>query len=321
METVLVLADESENATLLLPRLFRRLCELSLPIKRMELVYFTQKNKIDIVNIVEQFPIDACYYVGLNRMCSDFWHLTRSIYDSICNKRIDLILSVNSKICKECAAGLAYLFKTGLAADCNGISFDVNRNKFCFERQIGGFPPKSAFVLVPDTLPQMATFIDVQTEDVTDIPKSKKKIIINEIPNTYSGIERVKKKCLYTNKVFSQYKVYFILGAGVTAFETAEKLREFTLHNKIGFGITRQVLNRGWYEESFLVGISGKKITPNVCVAFGVSGAYQHYVGIKDSKFIISINNDKTAPLANYADKAMIADVNEVIAELTHFKM
>lgn len=320
IDTVVLLADDSEQTLHILPRVFKRLWEIAPPIDRLEIVYLRSKEDKWIKDIIDKYKVDICYCLKIDQEHTNFQQLIKHIYKLLSDKKVEVVLSGNSQVCKECAAGLAYLFDTGLVADCNGLTFDKSKGKFCFERLIGDFPPKSAFITVENTLPQMATFIDISTDDTMNYSVMRNETAIFEITYNSFGIKKKTKKNLNIQNSFSQYKMFFIIGAGVSSFENAEMLRIFSFEKKIGFGITRQILNRGWYDESYLVGISGMKISPNVCITFGVSGTYQHYVGIKDSKFIISINKDISAPMVNYAHKTIIADANEIITGLTKSK-
>jgi len=68
-----------------------------------------------------------------------------------------------------------------------------------------------------------------------------------------------------------------------------------------------------WMPENSWVGVSSKSIKPKLYIAIGISGAPQHIAGIKDSKTIISINIDKNAPIANYSDYFVVADLYKLL--------
>lgn len=61
------------------------------------------------------------------------------------------------------------------------------------------------------------------------------------------------------------------------------------------------------------IGQSGKIVSPKLYIAFGISGATQHLVGINNSKCIISINQDKDAPIHMYSDYIIIEDAEQII--------
>lgn len=64
------------------------------------------------------------------------------------------------------------------------------------------------------------------------------------------------------------------------------------------------------YEQQ--VGLTGKAVTPKVYVACGISGAVHHIVGMERSGTVIAINKDKSAPIFDYADYGIIADIKDL---------
>jgi electron transfer flavoprotein alpha subunit len=71
-----------------------------------------------------------------------------------------------------------------------------------------------------------------------------------------------------------------------------------------------------WLSEQHEVGLSGKKCKPRLCLELGTSGQIQHTVGIRDSKIIVAVNKDKTAPIFQVADYGIVGDIYEVVPKL-----
>jgi electron transfer flavoprotein alpha subunit len=80
-------------------------------------------------------------------------------------------------------------------------------------------------------------------------------------------------------------------------------------------GCTRPIsADLGWMDD--WVGISGKKVKPSLYMTCGVSGQIQHVAGIRDSKIIVSINNDEGAGIHGVSDYSLVGDIYEVLPAL-----
>jgi electron transfer flavoprotein alpha subunit len=81
-------------------------------------------------------------------------------------------------------------------------------------------------------------------------------------------------------------------------------------------GVSRVVTSEGWRPHRQQVGQTGTKITPELYLACGISGAIQHIAGCGGAKHIIAINTDPGAPILAHADYAVIGDLHQVIPAL-----
>ncbi len=92
----------------------------------------------------------------------------------------------------------------------------------------------------------------------------------------------------------------------------------FDLAETLGAEVSasRPVVDAGWLESYRQVGSSGASVSPKLYLALGISGAIQHVVGMKGSKFILAINKDPDSPLFEISDYAIIGDVLEIVPKL-----
>lgn len=74
------------------------------------------------------------------------------------------------------------------------------------------------------------------------------------------------------------------------------------------YGVSRPAAMHGWAPMDRLLGVSGATVQPEVCIAVGVSGSAAFFAGIEKSGFIAAINADKTAPIMQMADVALVGD-------------
>jgi electron transfer flavoprotein alpha subunit len=81
-------------------------------------------------------------------------------------------------------------------------------------------------------------------------------------------------------------------------------------------GVSRVVTSQGWRPHTQQVGQTGTKITPELYLACGISGAIQHMAGCGSAKHIVAVNTDPAAPIMSRADYAVIGDLGEVIPAL-----
>jgi len=75
---------------------------------------------------------------------------------------------------------------------------------------------------------------------------------------------------------------------------------------------SRPVIDKLWLPKARQVGTSGKTVKPKVYLAMGISGAFQHIAGMKDSDCIIAVNKDAEAPIFQYAHYGIVGDIHKV---------
>jgi electron transfer flavoprotein alpha subunit len=76
---------------------------------------------------------------------------------------------------------------------------------------------------------------------------------------------------------------------------------------------TRKVTDRGWLPRSRQVGITGHSIAPSLYVAIGISGKFNHMVGVGAAGTVLVVNSDPQAAAFEWADLGIVGDWEKVI--------
>jgi electron transfer flavoprotein alpha subunit len=105
------------------------------------------------------------------------------------------------------------------------------------------------------------------------------------------------------------------VGQGVKKEEDLAMVKELAdlLNGQVA--CTRPISSeRDWFPE--WLGLSGAKLSPELAITVGVSGAIQHMIGIRDADVIVGINQDEGAAIFTQADYGVVANLYEFVPAL-----
>ena len=105
-------------------------------------------------------------------------------------------------------------------------------------------------------------------------------------------------------------------GRGVGSAEGFGPIDELAGLLGAAVGVSRAVTSAGWRSHNQQVGQTGTRISPELYIACGISGASQHLAGCQSAKHVVAINTDPDAPIISRADHAVIGDLSVIVPAL-----
>jgi len=238
-----------------------------------------------------------------------YTHIISNLAEEI---KPNIILFGATPIGRSLAPRVAVRLRTGLTADCTGLTIDKDGNLIQTRPAFGG--NVMAKILCPNSRPQMAT---VRYKVMKIAKKTKSgKFIIKDYSPVLSKINIVKSKKMSIGIDIVDADIVVSGGKGLGKPDGFKLLKEFA--NLVGgsIGASRAVVDEGWIDHIHQVGLSGRTVRPKLYIACGISGSVQHLAGMKTSETIVAINKDPDASIFKVAHCGIVGDLYEVIPAL-----
>ena len=228
----------------------------------------------------------------------------------------DFLLFAATKRGLELAPKVAASKRVPMASKAVELKFEddhLNYTKFLYGGKALGHFKLSAKPLIASVMPR--TF---------EVPQaSGQRSPVVEVEIEVKGTSQVKNLGLAEKEKggveIQEADIIFSGGRGMGGPEGFKLLQELAdLVNEKGdlraaVGASRSAVDSGWIDHSHQVGQTGKVVSPELYFAFGISGALQHIVGMRNSKAIVAVNRDPEAPIFRIADYGIVEDLFKVI--------
>ena len=218
---------------------------------------------------------------------------------------------------KDLFPRLAMALQTGYAPDCTGLTLGEDRSLIAIRPLYGGKVFSEVAFL--NARPQMAT-VRSNTFVVAGNP-GKSGQIIPVTPRVDPS--SLKKKVLGVDKAASaklditEAEIVVAAGRAIKGAEHFRIIEELADVLNASVGTTRAVVDEGWRDVKDQIGKSGKNISAKLYMAFGISGAIHHVLGIGTCKTVVAVDTDPNALIFNYADYGIVGDLFQIVPALT----
>ena len=228
--------------------------------------------------------------------------------------RFSSILFGGTKLGRSIAPRIAAALKTGLTADCTSLQIDSEQNLLQIRPAFGG--NIMATIFTPNHRPQLAT-VRYKT-----FPKPLKKrhqgeVLLENPPLSISPIKSISKTFLEKTKTdITEADVIVAVGRAFKTKQDIALVEPLLLSLNATLAGTRPLIEGGLMPDDCQIGLSGKTVKPRLIICLGISGSVHFTEGMKNSDYIISVNNDPEARIFGISDLAILSDVYEVIPAL-----
>lgn len=248
-------------------------------------------------------------YIKRSKDFLQFNNIADRLFQIIKDEEIKLILASSTYQCRDLIAFLSVDLQASPIS--NVIDFNIENQKVFTINSISGgeslYKSKinSEYSLL---LIRPKSFNPIDVELNTDYK-------IEEIENNNLNVSDIYKE-EKTGPQLEDAKIVISAGRGMVSKDNLYIIEELANKLNAAIGGTRAIVDAGWMPYSQQVGQTGKTVKPDIYIACGISGATQHQVGMKDSKFIIAINKDEEAPIFQIADLGIVGDTLTVLPKI-----
>ena len=224
---------------------------------------------------------------------------------------VELVLASSTYVGRDISGFLSVDLNSSPVS--NVINFTINESLLTTTNSIDGGESEyltnvTSEVKILIIRPKSFEATDIELNESFSIASVEKNDLTLEVNDIF-----VEEK---TGPQLEDSKIVISAGRGMVDVDNLKYVQELATKLNAAVGGTRAIVDAGWMPYSQQVGQTGKTVKPDVYIACGISGATQHQVGMKDSKYIIAINKDEEAPIFQIADLGVVGDTLSIIPKL-----
>ena len=228
-----------------------------------------------------------------------------------------IILFGQNDIGLDLAPRLAFRLKTGVSLDCVDLIADTEKGMLEQIKPVFGGKAQAVFTGTGDR-PQIASVREgAYDPQEYDEPMNKEVVPIglsldaSRIRTRF--VKKEREESLDLALKLASANIVVSGGRGLKNKQGMELLKETATLLGGAVAGSRPAVDYGWVPSSLQVGLTGRKVNPQVYMAIGISGALQHMAGCSKSKNILAINTDESAPIFKLSHLGVVGDYREVL--------
>ncbi len=216
---------------------------------------------------------------------------------------------------RDLAPRVAARLNLGLTGDCIGLEIDQQGRLVQLKPAFGGM-----FVapILTKTRPAMATVRPGILQKAEPDNNRRPRIVLLPTDQIVESRTRVisREANVDAGIRLDDAAIIVSVGTGVGRAENLGIVQHLAdvLHAPIG--ATRKVVDAGWLPRQVQIGLTGRSVSPQLYIAIGISGKFNHTVGIQRSRIILAINREPGAEILKQADYGIVGDWMQVVPAL-----
>jgi electron transfer flavoprotein alpha subunit len=217
---------------------------------------------------------------------------------------------------RDLAPRVAARLGLGLTGDCTGLEIDRAGRLLQLKPAFGG---QVIAPIASSTLPNMATVRPGMLPRYAPDPSRQPNIVRLEVEGLPASRTQVVSSSYEgeAGLALDNARLVVCVGSGVGGPEAIRGVERVALAlgawmglapGEVAVGGTRKVVDDGWLPQHQQIGTSGRAVAPDLYVALGVRGPFNHTVGILRSGTVVAVNNDPQAPIFEASDIGIVGD-------------
>ncbi|MGE5390200.1 MAG: electron transfer flavoprotein subunit alpha/FixB family protein [Deltaproteobacteria bacterium] len=224
----------------------------------------------------------------------------------------EIFLMTSSLLGKEMAARIAGQLDAGLGSECNALRWIEAESTLEMDRLFYG--GAAVQTVRCSSAPRMATVAPRSFSPAS--PQEGRHGSVTDLPMPPASPVRVleRKPRMQTTGDITNARVVICVGRGLEKEADLDMARQLAAVLNGEIACTRPISQEmRWLPEDLCIGLSAKKVKPDLYIGLGVSGQIQHLTGIRDARVIVAVNQDPNAPIFSAADYGVSGDLYEVV--------
>ncbi len=227
-----------------------------------------------------------------------------------------MVLAPATVVGRDLVPQIAARLRLGLTGDAIGVELDESGRLQQLKPAFGG---QIVAPILSRTSPEMVTLrpgvLERAAPSEDRAPARVVTLPVPDVDPTPIRCRRFEAEVGADEAAMEDASVVVCVGFGLGEDGVAKASR---LAERLGGVVagTRRVCDLKWLARQAQIGLSGRSVAPDLYLAFGVRGSFNHMVGVRRAGRIVAVNNDPKAEVFDGADLGVVGDANQVLDEL-----